>query len=240
MNVGALPGVAQQCAVHETARIFRQRQVHADDIRLLDQLLRQTARSRCRSSRPHRRGPTAFSLKRRLHTSTGIPKPRARRATSWPMCPNPRRPSVCPIRPLARAYSFLFHFPARRSATLSANPPIDRQDQRHRQLGHRNGVLARAIRYVDAPLGGARDVDGIDAGAGADNQRQRASIQHGGGHLASIGRRGPAPVNPEWRPRARRRWHRDERARRSRRPSTPRDPTARTCPRPVLSFSDHV
>ena len=59
------------------------------------------------------------------------------------------------------------------------DPPIDRQDQRHRQLGHRNGVLTRAIRYVDAPLGGARNVDGIDAGAGADNQRQRAGVQHG-------------------------------------------------------------
>ena len=42
------------------------------------------------------------------------------RATSWPMCPKPSRPSVWPIRPLALAYSFLFHLPARSSATLSA------------------------------------------------------------------------------------------------------------------------
>ena len=61
----------------------------------------------------------ASSLKRRLHTSTGMPNARARDATSWPMWPKPIRPSVCPARPLAFEYSFLFHFPARSSATLS-------------------------------------------------------------------------------------------------------------------------
>ena len=62
----------------------------------------------------------ASSLKRRLHTITGMPNARARRATSWPMWPKPSRPSVCPIRPFAFEYSFLFHLPARSSATLSA------------------------------------------------------------------------------------------------------------------------
>ena len=62
-------------------------------------------------------------------------------------------------------------------------PPIERQDQPHRQLGDRDGVLARAVRHVDAALRGAGDVDGVDAGAGADDQRQRARVQHRLGDL---------------------------------------------------------
>jgi hypothetical protein len=47
-------------------------------------------------------------------------------------------------------------------------------------------------------------------------------------------------VIPGWRPQARHRWHRAGTAPRSRRPSTPGDPTARTCLRPIPSFKSHV
>ena len=57
--------------------------------------------------------------KRRLHSTTFRPNPAARRIISWPMLPTPSRPSVLPKRPCAFEYSFLFHFPARSSATLS-------------------------------------------------------------------------------------------------------------------------
>ena len=87
---------------------------------------------------------------RRLQSTTFIPKPAARRIISWPMLPTPSRPSVWPYRPCAFEYSFLFHFPARRSATLSGHPAIERQDQREGELGDGDGVLARAVRDVDA------------------------------------------------------------------------------------------
>mgnify|MGYP003694158375 CR=1 FL=1 len=59
------------------------------------------------------------------------------------MLPNPRMPSVRPNSPCALAYSFLFHCPARRSATLSGDAPVEREDQREGELGDGNRVLAR-------------------------------------------------------------------------------------------------
>jgi hypothetical protein len=48
-----------------------------------------------------------------------MPNPAARRIISRPMLPMPSRPIVLPNSPCAFEYSFLFHFPARRSATFS-------------------------------------------------------------------------------------------------------------------------
>ena len=46
---------------------------------------------------------TSSGARPRLWYSTRIPKPRARRATSWPMRPKPTMPSVAPLHVLARA-----------------------------------------------------------------------------------------------------------------------------------------
>ena len=47
---------------------------------------------------------------------------------------------------------------------------VERQDQAHGQLGDGDGVLARAVGDVDAARAGGRDVDGVDPGAGADDE----------------------------------------------------------------------
>ncbi len=54
-----------------------------------------------------------------LQIARCMPKAWARRAISWPMLPKPSTPSVRPCSPRDFEYSFLFHRPARRSATLS-------------------------------------------------------------------------------------------------------------------------
>ncbi len=62
----------------------------------------------------------SWPSKRRLQRTISSPNAAARRITSRAMLPAPSRPRVWPCRPCAFEYSFLFHWPARRSATLSA------------------------------------------------------------------------------------------------------------------------
>ena len=85
--------------------------------------------------------------------------------------------------PRAFEYSFLFHLPARSSATLSGMRRSSARISAERQLGDRDRVLARAVRDVDAARRGGGDVDGVVAGAGADDQRQPAGVEHRRGDL---------------------------------------------------------
>jgi hypothetical protein len=59
---------------------------------------------------------------------------------------------------------------------------IERQQQRERQLRDRDGVLAGAVRHVDAAFGCRRDVDGVVAGARSHDQRERTGLEHRRGH----------------------------------------------------------
>ena len=63
--------------------------------------------------------------------------------------------------------------------------PIERQHQAERELRDRNRVLARTVGDVDAARGGAGDVDGVVAGAGADDEREPAGVEHRRGHLGA-------------------------------------------------------
>ena len=58
------------------------------------------------------------------------------------------------------------------------NAPIERHEQAEGQLGHRNGVLPRAIGNVNAAPRRGRDVNRIDAGPRADDQRERVALEH--------------------------------------------------------------
>ena len=59
---------------------------------------------------------------------------------------------------------------------------IEREQQRERELGDGNRVLARTVRDVDAALRRRRDVDRVVAGAGANDERERARLEHRRGH----------------------------------------------------------
>ena len=62
------------------------------------------------------------------------------------------------------------------------HPAVDREQQRERELGHRDRILARAVRDVDAAPGRGRDIDGVVAGPGANDERQCARFEHRGVH----------------------------------------------------------
>jgi hypothetical protein len=172
--------VAQQRAIDETTGLLRQCQVHADDIRLLHQVLGrghdldvETFRGGVAGRRilveaaapdEHRHPERAGEPR---HLLADVPEPQQAKGLSHQaFCAR-----VFLLIPLARA----------EIGHVVGDAPIDRQDQRHRQLRHRDRVFPRAVRHINATLGGARNVDGIDAGAGAHDQRQRARIEHGGG-----------------------------------------------------------
>ena len=69
-------------------------------------------------------------------------------------------PSVLPWSPSALPYSWRSHLPARSDATASGMRRSSATIEPEHQLGDRRGVLARAVRDVDAALAGGAHVDG--------------------------------------------------------------------------------
>ena len=61
--------------------------------------------------------------------------------------------------------------------------PVEGQDEPEGELRHGDRVLAGAVGDVDAAPRRALDVDGVVAGAGAHDERQRAGLQDRVGHL---------------------------------------------------------
>ena len=164
-----------------------ERQVHAEDVRARRDVGRRRlaidphlaecpldARTRASSSNG-RRSPS-----NRGSTHDRHPEAAARRITSRPMLPTPRRPIVLPYN-RALEYSFLFQLPAASSATFPA--PADPM------RNHANASSATAmaspgtVRYVDAAPRGAGHVDGVLPRAGANDQGQPAGVEHRRGDL---------------------------------------------------------
>ena len=119
----------------------------------------------------------------RHQPTTRIPNARARAAISRPICPSPTMPSVRPYSPRAFEYS-----PCSTSLPqvghLVGDPAVACEQQSHHQLGHGDRVLARTVGDEDAELRCAVHVDGVDAGAGTDDERQRRSRpERVGAHL---------------------------------------------------------
>ena len=121
------------------------------------------------ASRPSRRRARGSARRRRTgrRRATRMPKPCARCATSWPMRPKPRMPSVLSVQ-----------LDAARTSSAPSLPPIERrvrlrdvarerEQQRHRVLGGGDDVRLRRVGDDDAALGRGRDVDVVDADAGA-------------------------------------------------------------------------
>ena len=63
------------------------------------------------------------------------------------------------------------------------NASIDGQDERERELRHRNGILSRAVRDVDAARRRVGDVDRVVAGARPDDEGQLPGVHHRSGDL---------------------------------------------------------
>ena len=63
------------------------------------------------------------------------------------------------------------------------DPPVEREDQPERELGHGDGVPARAVRDVDAADRRGGDVDRVVAGARPDDEGESTGVHDRLGHL---------------------------------------------------------
>ena len=63
------------------------------------------------------------------------------------------------------------------------DPPVEREDQAERELGHGDRVPARAVRDVDAADRRGGDVDRVVAGARTDDEGEAPGVHHRLGHL---------------------------------------------------------
>ncbi len=93
-----------------------------------------------------------------------MPKPWARSATSWPIRPNPRMPSVLSISSMPE-YFERSQRPATSARVGLRDVARERQQQRHRVLGRGDDVRLRRVGDDDAALGRLGDVDVVDADA---------------------------------------------------------------------------
>ena len=116
--------MAEELGVDQPARLRRERDVDAQDVGPGGNL------RGGRGDRDPRRAPRLIEAEGcQVDVRVGLEAARPgddvhaeglrARASSWAMLPNPRSPSVRPLRPAAFEYSFLFQRPARSSATLS-------------------------------------------------------------------------------------------------------------------------
>ena len=182
----------EQRGVHHSFRVGRQRDVHAEHVR--------AGRDICRRGRevdPNRPqcGLDAhlprFELVHRpvlavepaaphddVHAETRGAANRLLADTAHPE--QAERP---PIQPL-RVREFLLVPPARAQfGDVVGHTAIQREDQGKRKLRHGNGILAGAVRHVDAAGRSARDIDRVVAGAGPDDEREMPGVEHVGGDL---------------------------------------------------------
>ena len=135
------------------------------------------------SARPHNSGTVRMrstpssaaraSSSERDQATTCMPNARARRMTSLPDRAGADDAERAPEQAVGLAVLLLVPRAGAQIAHLIGDAPIEREQQRHRQLGDGDRVLARAIGDVDAVRRGRLDVDGVDARAGAHDQRQR-------------------------------------------------------------------
>ena len=98
--------------------------------------------------------------------TTCIFRPTARVATIEPILPQPMTPSVLPVisTPMKRFFS---HLPAWVEALAAGICARQREHQRDRVLGRGDRIAEGRVHHDDAARGGGRDVDIVDADAGA-------------------------------------------------------------------------
>ena len=110
--------------------------------------------------------------------------PRARAAISRPIWPSPTMPERAPVEPARLGVLALVPASLPEVGHLVGNAPVAGEEQSHHQLGHRDRVLPRTVGDEDAEARRGGHVDRVDAGAGADHERERgARLERVGAHL---------------------------------------------------------
>jgi hypothetical protein len=87
------------------------------------------------------------------------------------------------VQPARLGVLLLVPLPLAQFDDVVGDAAIDRQYQRHRQFRDGDRILARAVRHVDAAPRSRRDIDRVDAGARANDERQASALQHLRGHF---------------------------------------------------------
>ena len=115
---------------------------------------------------------------------TRIPNARARSATSWPILPKPRIPSVFSYSSTPENFE-RSHAPPISDGMRLGHVARQREQQRHRVLGGGDHVRLRRVGDDDPGLGGGIDVDVVDPHAGPADGSQTARRARSAGHRAS-------------------------------------------------------
>jgi hypothetical protein len=111
-----------------------------------------------------------------------------------PMLPKPSRPSAGPYRPARLRVLLLVPAARAQVGDVVGDAPVEREHQAEGELGDGDRVLAGAVRHVDAALRRAATSMVLYAGAGADDERQLAGVEHRLGHLRRAHDETPAPT----------------------------------------------
>ena len=115
---------------------------------------------------------------------TVIPNARARSATANPISPSPTMPDDLPEHAVRLPVRGLVPRAGAQIRDVVGDPPVDRQQEPHRELGDGDRVATRDVRHVDPDLGRGLDVDRVGTRSGSHDQLQRVRRLDGRGcHL---------------------------------------------------------
>src|SRR3954468_2236754 len=174
-EIGTRLQLREHRRVHQAARLGVEREVNAQHVALLRDLLwrfRQRQRNRFVRDIVLASGEAAAPDDERH--AEGVRAP----SHLLPDVAVAEQPERAPVEPARFRILLLVPRPGAQIGDVVGHAAIERQQQREREFGDRDGVLAGAVRHVDAALRCRRDVDRVVAGAGADHQRQRAGLEH--------------------------------------------------------------
>src|SRR3954468_1349895 len=174
-EIGTRLQLREHRRVHQAARLGVEREVNAQHVALLRHLLRrfrQRQRNRFVRDIVLAGGEAAAPDDGRHAEGVGAP------GHLLPEVAGAEQPEEASVEPARFRILLLVPRAGPQIGDVVGHAAIERQQQRERELGDGDGVLAGAVRHVDAALRCRGDVDRVVAGAGADHQRQRAGLEH--------------------------------------------------------------
>ena len=168
----------ERLGVEPAARLGRLGQVDGDEVGLARRRRRRSSACSTPSSRKRSADDERVEGQRRACRS-----PARAAATSWPMRPKPRMPSVFSYSSTPPNFE-RSHLPAVSAGVRLRDVAREREHQRHGVLGGGDDVRLRRVGDDDAALGRGLDVDVVDADAGAaDDAEVVGAVDQVGGQL---------------------------------------------------------
>ncbi len=151
--------------VHDLPRALDQRQVQRQRVALGGQLVDRRRVGDAELVRPRRRERSAPREHVQPHAARRLPDLPPDRA-------HPRDPQRATVQPLGLAVFLALPLARLQRRHRVGDAAVERHEHADDQLGHGRRVLPGAVGHVDAATAGGVDVDGVVAGAGADDEVQ--------------------------------------------------------------------